>query len=178
MRPWNVVVTCRRGGERGALKELRFFGRFHPTGFHDVLAGFVEERDRFFEELRKGRELRDPVWRFLVRVVPVDAAFSFTLDTFRERLGETIEGMANRVPPGAFYVRIERRGHKGEIPTPEVEREMDSRIIVAHERLGLTSRVDFKEYSSVVAVETLGDQGGVGIVLREFTEKYPFLKVP
>ncbi len=178
MQPWNVVVTCRRGGERGALKELKFFGRFHPTGFHDVLAGFVEDRARFFDDLLKGREVRDPVWRFIVRVVPVDTVFSFTVDTFRERLGEVVDGLAERVPPGAFYVRIERRGHKGEIPTPEVEREMDARIIVAHERLGLSSRVDFKEFSSVVAVETFHDRGGAGIVLREAMEKYPFLKVP
>lgn len=178
MVPWNVVVTCRRGGERGALKELRFFGRFHPTGFHDVLAGHVEDRERFYEELRRAREMRDPVWRFLVRVVPVDAEFSFTVDTFRERLGEVVDGMADRVPPGAFYVRIERRGHKGEIPTPEVEREMDGRIIAAHERMGRTSRVDFKEFASVVAVETFHDLGGAGIVLKEAMERYPFLKLP
>ncbi len=178
MQPWNVVVTCRRGGERGALKELRFFGRFHPTGFHDVLTGFVEDRPRFLDDLLKGREMRDPVWRFVVRVVPVDAAFSFTVETFRERLGEVVDAMADRVPAGPFYVRIERRGHKGEIPTPDVEREMDGRIIAAHERRGLSSRVDFEEFSSVVAVETFHDRGGVGIVLRESIEKYPFLKLP
>jgi len=176
--PWNLVVTCRRNGERGALKELRFFGRFHPTGFRDVLAGCAEDRGRFFDELLRAREMRDPVWRFLVRVVPVDAVFSFTLDTFRARLGEVIDGMAERVPAGAFYVRIERRGHKGEIPTPEVEREMDGRIIAAHERLGRSSRVDFKGFSSVVAVETFHDLGGAGVLLRETMERYPFLKIP
>ena len=178
MQPWNVIVTCRRGGERGALKELKFFGRFHPTGFHDVLAGAVADRPSFFDELLKGREMRDPVWRFVVRGVPVDTVFSFTLDTFRERLGEVVDAMEDRVPPGAFYVRIERRGHKGEIPTPDVEREMDGRIIAAHERRGVSSRVDFKEFSSVVAVETFHDRAGVGIVLREVMERYPFLRLP
>lgn len=178
MKPWNLVVTCRRNGERGALKELRFFGSFHPTGFRDVLAGYVEDRARFFEELLKSREMRDPLWRFLVRAIPIDVVFSFTLDTFRARLGEVIDRMADSVPPGAFYVRIERRGHKGEIPTPEVEREMDGRIIAAHERLGRSSRVDFKEFSSVVAVETFHDLGGAGVLHREKMERYPFLKIP
>ena len=82
------------------------------------------------------------------------------------------------MPPGAFYVRIERRGHKGEIPTPDVEREMDGRVIAAHERRGLASRVDFREFSSVVAVETFHDRGGVGVVLRDDMEKYPFLRLP
>jgi tRNA(Ser,Leu) C12 N-acetylase TAN1 len=178
MRPWNVVVTCRRNGERGAIKELRFFGRFHSMGFRDVLVGHLEDRERFFEEMRKGKEMRDPVWRYVHRIVPVDEVFSFTLTTFRESVGERIDGIAHRVPPGPFYVRIERRGHKGEIPTQEVEKEMGGRIISAHESQGHASRVDFKEFLSIVAVETFGDHGGVGIIFREGIEKYPFLKVP
>lgn len=177
MKPWNVVVTCRRGGEWGARKELRFFGRFHPAGFRDVLVGFVEDRPYFLEELRKAAELRDPLWRHIRRLVPVDANFAFTTGTFRERLGEEIDRLAPSVPPGPFYVRIERRGHKGEIPTPEVEREMDARIIEAHARAGAESRVSFRDFGAVVAVETFGDEGGVGLILRADMENYPFLKV-
>ncbi len=178
MRPWNVVVTCRRNGERGAIRELRFFGRFHSMGFRDVLVGHVEDRARFLEEMRKGKEMRDPVWRYVYRIVPVDEIFSFTRETFREKVGERIDGIAARVPPGPFYVRIERRGHKGEIPTQEVEKEMGGRIVSAHENQGHSSRVDFREFRSIVAVETFGDHGGVGIIFREEIEKYPFLKVP
>lgn len=173
-----MVITCRRNGERGALKELKFFGRFRPTGFRDVLVGRVEDRQRFYDDLLKGKEMRDPVWRYLYRLVPVDENFTFTLETFRERLGEVIDAIQGRVPPGPFYVRLERRGHKGEIPTPDVEREMDGRIIAAHGRLGQASRVDFKEFRSVVAVETFRDEGGVGVLHREEMEKYPFLRVP
>lgn len=178
MEPFNVVATCRRNGERGAIRELRFFGRFRPTGFRDVLAGQVEDRDRFLEELLRGRQVRDPVWRFLARIVPVDLTFEFTLETFRERLGEVIDRISEAVPPGAFYVRIERRGHKGEIPTPDVEREMDGRIIAAHAAKGSESRVDFKEFGAVVAVETFRDAGGVGVIPRDLMERYPFLRVP
>ena len=92
MLPWNVVVTCRRNGERGAVRELRIFGRFHPMGFRDVLVGHVEDRLRFFEDLRKGKEFRDPVWRYVARIVPVDEVFSFSLGTFRERLSEVVDG--------------------------------------------------------------------------------------
>ena len=178
MKEWNIVLTCRRNGERGALKQLKFFGHFVSTGFRDVLRGHVTERPLFYDELLKCRETRDPLWRYVSRIVPIDVNFSFTLETFRDRLGEAIDSLAPRLPPGPFYVRIERRGHKGEIPTPEVEREMDARIIAAHERLGRSSRVDFKEFSSVVAVETFHDLGGVGILLRETMERYPFLKLP
>ena len=178
MVPWNVVATCRRNGERGAQKELRFFGRFHSMGFRDVLVGSVEDRERFFDELLKGRGMRDPIWRYVVRFVPIDVNFGFTLESFRERLSAEIDLLAERVPAGPFYVRLERRGHKGEIPTPDIEREMDGRIIAAHERAGLSSRVDFKEFLSVVAVEVFGDAGGIGLVRRETTETYPFVRVP
>ena len=178
MRPFNVVVMCRRNGERGASKELKYFGRFHTMGFRDVLVGQLDDRGRFFEELRKGREVRDPVWRYITRAVPIDEVLSFTLETFREALGGVIDGIADRVPPGSFYVRIERRGHKGRIPTQEVEQEMGGRIIAAHESKGYASRVDFREFHAIVAVETFGDVAGVGIITREEIEGYPFLKVP
>lgn len=178
MKEWNLVVACRRNGEQGALRQLKYFGRFFPTGFRDVLRGFVTERPLFYEELRKSRETRDPLWRYVTRLVPIDVDFSFTLETFREKLAQVVDGIAPRVPAGPFYVRIERRGHKGEIPTPDVEREMDGRIIAAHEREGLSSRVDFETFRTVVAVETFRDLGGLGVVPREEMEKFPFLKVP
>ena len=178
MKEWNVVLTCRRNGEQGALKQLKYFGHFFPTGFRDVLRGFVSDRSSFFDELLKCRETRDPLWRYVSRIVPIDVNFSFTLESFRERLGEAVDGLASRIPPGPFYVRIERRGHKGEIPTPDVEREMDGRIIAAHERLGHASHVDFEAFRAVLAVETFRDLGGAGVITREETEKYDFLKVP
>ncbi|MGZ9163518.1 MAG: hypothetical protein ACXW4J_10915, partial [Candidatus Deferrimicrobiaceae bacterium] len=88
-----------------------------------------------------------------------------------------IDGIADRVPPGPFYVRIERRGHKGEIPTQEVEKEMGGRIIAAHERQGHASRVDFREFRTVVAVQTFHDAGGIAVIPREMMETYPFIKV-
>jgi len=178
MEPWNLVVTCRRNGERGALKELKYFGRFRPTGFRDVLVGLVEDRPLVLDELARSLEGRDPLWRHVTRIIPIDETFSFTLDTFRERLAERIDALAPRVPPGPFYVRIERRGHKGEIPTPEVEREMDGRIIAAHERAGSASRVDFAGFQTVVAVETFRDVAGIGVISRAEMQKYPFIKIP
>lgn len=173
-----MVVTCRRDGERMALKELKYFGRFRQTGFRDVVVGQVEDRDLVIADLGRALEAGDPVWRFIRRVIPVDVTFSFRLEAFRERLAEAIDDIAPRVPPGPFYVRLERRGHKGEIPTPEVEREMGARIIAAHERAGGLSRVDFREFAAVVAVETFRDVAGMGVVSRAEMERYPFLRVP
>jgi tRNA(Ser,Leu) C12 N-acetylase TAN1 len=177
-KPWNLVVTCRPEGMRGAIDRLKYFGRFYRTGFYDVIIGNVTDREGFFETLRLASEREDPIWRYIARMVPVDRTFPFTVPVFRERLGELIDGMAPAVPEGTFYVRIERRGHKGRIPTQEVEREMDERIVAAHAKAGRSSRVDFKEYRSVIAVETFRDEGGVGLILRETLERYPFLRVP
>lgn len=178
MEPWNVVVTCRRNGERDAARELLPFANFRSSGFRDVLLGQVDDRAWFLGALLAAQERSDRLWRHVRRVVPVDEVFRFTLPTFRERLGEVVDRLAPRVPAGAFYVRLERRGHKGEIPTPEVEREMDGRIIAAHEAAGLVSRVDFREFGAVVTVETFRDVGGAGVLLREEMERYPFIRVP
>jgi tRNA(Ser,Leu) C12 N-acetylase TAN1 len=177
-RPWNLVVTCKPEGMRGAIDRLKYFGRFYRTGFFDVVIGHVRDRDDFFETMRRAMEKDDPIWRYVARMVPVDRTFSFSVRDFRERLGGVIDGLAPSVPEGEFYVRIERRGHKGEIPTQEVEREMDERIVAAHGEAGRSSRVNFREYRSVVAVETFRDEGGVGLILRETLERYPFLRVP
>jgi tRNA(Ser,Leu) C12 N-acetylase TAN1 len=177
-KPWNLVVTCKPEGMRGAMDRLKYFGRFYRTGFHDVFIGHVEDREEFFGMLGRAREKEDPIWRYLARVVPVDRTFTFAPPNFRERLGEVIDRVAPDLPEGPFYVRIERRGHKGEIPTQEVEREMDERIIAAHARAGRSSRVDFKEFRSVIAVETFRDSGGAGLILRDALEKFPFLRVP
>ncbi|HEX9190795.1 MAG TPA: THUMP domain-containing protein, partial [Candidatus Deferrimicrobiaceae bacterium] len=165
-------------GMRGAIDRLKYFGRFYRTGFYDVIIGNVPDRGGFFETLGVAKERGDPIWRYIARMVPVDRTFSFTVPLFRERLGEVVDGMAPSVPEGTFYVRIERRGHKGRIPTQEVEREMGERIMAAHAEAGCSSRVDFKEYRSVIAVETFRDEGGVGLILRETLERFPFLRVP
>jgi tRNA(Ser,Leu) C12 N-acetylase TAN1 len=163
---------------RGAIERLKYFGRFYRTGFYDVIIGHVTDREGFFETLRVAKEKEDPIWRYIARLVPVDRTFSFTVANFRDRLGEVIDAMAPEVPDGTFYVRIERRGHKGRIPTQEVEREMDERVIAAHAMAGRFSRVDYKDYRSVIAVETFRDEGGVGLVLRETLGRLPFLRVP
>src|SRR5512139_3553741 len=99
-KPWNLVVTCRPEGMRGAIDRLKYFGRFYRTGFYDVFIGHVEDREGFFETLRLAREREDPIWRYIARMVPIDRTFFFTVASFQERLGEVIDAMGPDVPDG------------------------------------------------------------------------------
>jgi tRNA(Ser,Leu) C12 N-acetylase TAN1 len=78
-----------------------------------------------------------------------------------------------------FYVRLERRGHKGQIVSPEVERELDAFI---EQTLAAAGRkpapVDFEHPDAVVVVvETIGDRCGVGLLTRETMDRYDCVRV-
>jgi tRNA(Ser,Leu) C12 N-acetylase TAN1 len=66
-----------------------------------------------------------------------------------------------------FYVRLERRGHKGEILSPEAERTLDAFIKEELMQRGETAEIDFNHPDAIVALETLGDRLGVGLLTRE-----------
>jgi hypothetical protein len=54
-------------------------------------------------------------------------------------------------------VRIERRGHAGEIHSQSLEQEL-GRMLFAHLReQGATPFIDFKDSDAIVAVELIGD---------------------
>jgi tRNA(Ser,Leu) C12 N-acetylase TAN1 len=85
---------------------------------------------------------------------------------------------ADRIDGGSFYVRIERRGHAGEIHSQPLEQELD-RTLTEHVReQGATPYIDFKDPDAIVAVELIEDECGVGLITRAMRERFPFVKVP
>jgi tRNA(Ser,Leu) C12 N-acetylase TAN1 len=45
------------------------------------------------------------------------------------------------------------------------------------ERGGVYAGVDFREPDVVLAVELIGDRGGIGLVTRELRERHPFVHI-
>ncbi len=76
-----------------------------------------------------------------------------------------------------FYVRLERRGLKGWIVLPEVERALDTFIETELSQMGRSAQVDFERPDAVVVVETVGDRCGVGFLTREMMDRYAFVRV-
>jgi tRNA(Ser,Leu) C12 N-acetylase TAN1 len=55
---------------------------------------------------------------------------------------------------------------------------MDRALIELLKGRGETPSVDFKNPDLIVAVETIGEECGVGVLPRALRTRYPFVRVP
>lgn len=177
-RAWNVIATAKELEQRHLARLLKRFGDFRWTAFRGLLVGRVEDHVAFFEQLTRCEQddpgFLDPV----ARIIPVDRTFTFTVDDFPTKLREAVRSYVDRINGGSFYVRVERRGHKGEIHSQELEQQMDHAVVEAAAESRLCPTVDFKDPDVIIAVETVGEECGVGVITRELRRRYPFIKVP
>ncbi|PLX83490.1 MAG: hypothetical protein C0617_11210 [Desulfuromonas sp.] len=173
-----VVTTASEGRFRHLLEELRPYGDFHKTGFLGVLLGKVNDPQVFLEEVRQRREERLIAFQDLGRAVPVERTFTFGAEEFLDKVKEAIAPYIERLAGKRFYVRLERRGLKGTIVSPEVERAVDAHIEEELARREQLAHVDFEHPEAIVVIETVGDRCGVGLLTEEMIERYrPFVRV-
>lgn len=178
MWTFNVVVTTASEGRyHHLLKELSPHGEFRSTEFLGVILGQVTDRLAFLEKLREERAKRLIAFQDLGRVVPVDRVFTFHLEEFAAKAREAILPYVDDLAEKHFYVRLERRGLKGQIVSPEVERELDGFIRQTLTMSNKSATVDFEHPDAVVVVETVGDRCGVGLLTREMMDRYDFVRV-
>jgi tRNA(Ser,Leu) C12 N-acetylase TAN1 len=177
MKDWNVVLTSHMDQERQLLRELEGLGEFHPSGFREVILGKVADIEKFLEILRQFWEEKPFLPELLSTVTPVRLIFPFTLENLVERLKEEALILAPEIGDRAFYVRMKRRGHKGEISSLEVEQALDEYLKAGLTARGHQAHVDFEAPEVILVVETIHNQCGLGLVTREMKERYPFIKV-
>ncbi len=177
MMEWNILATAIRKQERYLLRLLSNYGEFRGSGYRDVVLGRVEDVNAFLEGLETLRREKPEKLRPLSQIVPLERTFQFDLSNFKEKLKEAISPYIEQVEDRKFYVRVKRRGHKGEISSLEVEKEMDAFILEAINRTGKQAQINFEDPDKIIIVETIENRAGVGIITREMKEKYPFVKV-
>ncbi len=178
LRAWNVVAAAKDLEQRHLARRLKGLGDVWRTPFLGVLVGRVEDHEAFCERLRRGEEERPGFLKPLARLIPIDRTFSYSVEDLPARLMPAVLAYADRIDSGAFYMRIERRGHKGEIHSQALEQELDRALIEALKERGAEPRVDFKDPDAIVAIELIGDECGVGLITRTMRERFPFVKVP
>jgi tRNA(Ser,Leu) C12 N-acetylase TAN1 len=175
---WNVVVTAKDHEQRHLARLVRRLGDFWWTPFLGLLVGRVEDHEAFCEQLLRSEEERPGLLRPLARLIPIDRTFTFQVEHLPAQLDRAVLAYADRIDSGSFYVRIERRGHAGDIHSQSLEQEL-GRTLLAHLReQGAAPRIDFKDPDAIVAVELIGDECGVGLITRMMRERFPFVKVP
>jgi tRNA(Ser,Leu) C12 N-acetylase TAN1 len=177
MKEWNVVLTSQMDQERRLLRELEGLGEFSPSGFREVIIGKVPDLTIFLETLKEYWEGKAFFPQLLSTVVPVRRVFPFTLENLVDRLQEEVRPLAAEIRDQAFYVRMKRRGHKGEISSLEVEQALDHFLKEELTSRGFSPHIDFTRPEVIVVVETIHNQCGLNLITREMKDRYPFIKV-
>jgi tRNA(Ser,Leu) C12 N-acetylase TAN1 len=178
MWEFNLVVTMASDGRfRHLMEELKPHGDFHRSEFLGVVIGRVEDPAAFLEVVREKTASQLIAFQDLGRVIPVERVFTFRAEDFAEKVCEAVRPYIGPLAGKRFYVRLERRGLKGKIISPEAERTVDAFIEEELLREGKSAQIDFDHPDAVVVVETIGDRCGVALLSRELMERYPFVRV-
>jgi tRNA(Ser,Leu) C12 N-acetylase TAN1 len=177
VRPWNVLATSLEGRRDALLVALRRLGAFRPGGYRNVVVGQVESPLAFCDRLRDALAADPLLPTALARVVPVETVVRFDPADPLRALAPAAEAFLDRLAGASFFVRLERRGLKGRVHSPTLERALADHLWRALEARGHAPRVDFRAPDAVLVVETLGDEAGLGLVTRALRERYPFVKV-
>ncbi|WP_305041373.1 THUMP domain-containing protein [Geoalkalibacter sp.] len=178
MWTFNVVATMAHAGRyRHMLEDLAPFGEFRRTEFLGVALGQVAEPLAMLETIRREREKKFYAFQDLGRIIPLEQVFSFQVEEFFIQVREHLAPFVARLAHQSFYVRLERRGHKGEILSPEIERDLDDFLLAQLKANGTPGRIDFDNPDLILAVETVGDRCGIGLLNRELRERYEVVRV-
>jgi len=113
----------------------------------------------------------------LAKLLPIERTVRIEPRTAVATLVDAAEPFLDRLAGGSFFVRLERRGLKGQLHTPTLEREVAEPIWRALERRGATPRVDFADPDSILVIETVGEEAGLAVLGRALRRDYPFIKV-
>ena len=177
MADWNVLATSLEGRRDALLLSLRKLGRFRPGGYRNVVIGLVEDQDEFLVRVREALAAEGLLPTALAKVVPIETTALIDADTAVATLAAAAEPFLDRLAGGSFFVRFERRGLKGRLHSPTVEREVGDHVWRALAARGHTPRVDFADPDAVLVIETIGDRAGLAVITRAIRREYPFVNI-
>ena len=177
MPGFDVLATSLEGRRDALLVALRRLGRFRPGGYRNVVVGSVDDPAAFLDRVADGLARDALLPTALARLLPIEHTLRFTVETALDALAAAAEPLVDGLVGDAFFVRVERRGLKGRLHTPTLERDLADRVWRMIEARGRTPRVDFGDPDGVLVVETLGDQAGLALLPRALRERYPFVRV-
>lgn len=178
MGNWNLIVTTAEGKYTQALGFLARFGIVKPTSYYNVVMMEVRDVPELMEFLAREWESRGGRLLLLHRVVPMSHTFNFRdHQAFGMRATEIVTGWTDRLAGKTFHVRMHRRGFKDQLHSEEEERLLNAAIVDATERSGNPAVVSFEDPDAIIAVETIGNQAGMSLWLREDLQRYPFLHI-
>jgi tRNA(Ser,Leu) C12 N-acetylase TAN1 len=178
MGNWNLIVTTAEGRYTQALGFLARFGIVKPTSYYNVVMMEVRDIPELMEVLAREWENQGGRLLLLQRVVPMSHTFNFRdTQAFGSKATEILSGWTDRLAGNAFHVRMHRRGFKDQLRSEEEERFLNAAVVDATAQYGNAAVVSFDDPDAIIAVETIGNQAGMSLWLREDLQRYPFLHI-
>ncbi len=177
MEKWNVLATAQKRQERHVLRLLNRYGEFKGSGYRDVILGYVADMPAFLETLESIRRENPGRLRSLGQIVPLERNFQFDVADFVDKAKEAVSPYIDQLGDSRFFVRVVRRGHKGEISGMDTEKELDGCILKSLENKGKRATINIEEFEKMIILETVENRAGVGLITKEMKEKYPLVKV-
>ena len=177
MGHWNVLATSLEGRRDALLMALRRLGKFRRGGYRNVVVGAVEDPEEFLLRVHEGLTVDALLPTALARLLPIETTVRIEAATAVDTIAAAIEPLLERLAAGSFFVRLERRGLKGRLHTPTVERALGDHVWRALEARGHAPRVSFTDPDAILVIETIGDEAGIGVVTRGLRARHPFVKI-
>jgi tRNA(Ser,Leu) C12 N-acetylase TAN1 len=175
---WNVVVTVPGSAYRRAIELLQAFGEVRETGYHNVITLRVPDPAAFPALLLEASEHRRAVGEVVARAVPIVRAFAFqSPEAFEQAACEAVAPWLRRLAGSSFHVRMHRRGFRGRIRSQHEEQFLDHWLIEQLNSRGKAGRITFDDPDFIIALETVGQRGGVSVWDRGERKRFAFLKL-
>jgi len=177
MADWNVLATSLEGQRDTLLGLLRRFGRFRGAGYRNVVVGRVDDVLVLLDAVRDALATDPFLPSSLAKLVPIEKTVRIDPRNAAATLAEAAEPFLDRLAGGSFFVRLERRGLKGQLHSPTLEREVADPIWRALESRGVKPRVAFDDADNILVIETVGGDAGLAVLGRALRHDYPFVRV-
>jgi tRNA(Ser,Leu) C12 N-acetylase TAN1 len=174
---WNLVVTAHGGRRHDLIHALRSIVKLTRAGYSEVLIGRTPDVDACLAGIATRAET-DAVFatEVLARVVPVARTFALAAEIEPQLVAETAT-LLDALAGNSFHVRVERRGHRRLVQSDQLERRLGTALVDALGARGETPRVTFDDPDLIVAVELIGDAGGIGLVPRTWRRRHRFVRL-
>ncbi len=174
---WNVLVTAQEGSARDLKRLVKNYGVFRWSHFRNVLLGWVPEPSAFFSTLAEILERKPFVHNWLGKAVPIAVTLPVCVDSFAQDVENQLSHLLEQLSGKSFYVRVERRGHKGQLHTHALEQQLGDYLWDQLQRRDHHPTVSFNDPDVVVIVEIAGQTAGIGVIPRRLREEFSFIKL-
>jgi tRNA(Ser,Leu) C12 N-acetylase TAN1 len=174
---WNVLVTSQEGTARELRRLIKQYGNFRWSGFRNVLLGQVPDPLAFLRALLADLEQKPFAQNWLGKALPITTTFPVRPETFVQDVESRLAALVDEVGGKSFHVRVERRGHKGELHTHELEQRFGAYLWQQLEAHHAQPAVSFRDPDVVIAIEIAGPTAGIAVISRQLRDAFPFVKI-